>query len=191
MNDDLTDEQRARALELYRKYVQVRNGSPSSVDGRERLSNLSVRAWLAVEAHVLASHTCEPVWRPTTRDEIQTGWEVRSRGQDGYEKSWGTAHSRDSNGDWFTESGRLLTLGVCWTYETTAPEPKPDPRVERFAKAMYLAYTGKPWEEISEESRVSYLRDGAEVLRVFDALGDGEPNVEPGTTPTTEETTHE
>ena len=145
MNDDLTDEQRARALELYRKYVQVRNGSPSSVDGRERLSNLSVRAWLAVEAHVLASHTCRHVWRPTTRDEIQT----------------------------------------------TAPEPKPDPRVERFAKAMYLAYTGKPWEEISEESRVSYLRDGAEVLRVFDALGDEEPNVEPGATPTTEETTHE
>lgn len=49
------------------------------------------------------------------------------------------------------------------------------------------------------KSRVSYLRDGAEVLRVFDALGDGEPNVEPGTNPyraatpptTTEETTHE
>ncbi len=126
MNDDLTDEQRARALEL-------RNTWANTISGLIHLEALPVsshsHAWLALEAYVLASHTCRPVWRPTTRDEIQAGWEVRSRGQGGYERAWGTAHRRDATGDWFTESGRLLTLGVCWTYETTAPEPEPDPRV--------------------------------------------------------------
>ena len=69
----------------------------------------------------------------------------------------------------------MLTFeGFGWTYETTAPEPKPDPRVERFAKAMYSAYTDRPWEELSEASRASYLQDGAKGLGIFDTLEDGE-----------------
>ena len=100
------------------------------------LSDSSVRRWLAVRDHVLASytpdsasgqarvlawddiakhpffadcyptdgtlveamlakldathaHTCKPVWRPTTRDEIQAGWEVRARYSSGTEARWG------------------------------------------------------------------------------------------------------
>lgn len=176
MNNDLTDEQRARALDLHRLYHRTLTGVESAVSDGGLLDG-DVKAWLEVEEFILQSHTCRPVWRPTTRDEIQAGWEVRARRHNGPEVGWGVAHDQDDDGDWLTEARGLLTHElVGWTYETTAPapEPKPDPRVERFAKAMYLAYTGKPWEEISEESRVSYLRDGAEVLRVFDALPEGE-----------------
>ena len=127
------------------------------------------------------AHTCRPVWRPTTAEEIQPGWEVRSRDHLGAEATWGVAHLQTDEGGWLTESGSLLSCrGDGWAYETTAPlpepepEPKPDPRVERFAKAIYLAFTDRSWEEISEENRVSYLRDGAEVLRFFDALTEGE-----------------
>lgn len=126
MTDDLTDEQRARALDLYNTWAEYH--------GLGRLYSMTeedARAWLAVEAYVLASHTtCEPVWRPTTRDEIQAGWEVRSRHYSGSEAAWGVARRQDERGDWLTESGCVLTLDA-WdrTYETTAPEPKPDPRV--------------------------------------------------------------
>ena len=187
MNDNLTDEQRTRARELRNTWAKARGfGRHNS------MTEETARVWLEVEKFTLQSHTCRPVWRPTTAEEIQPGWEVRSRDHLGAEATWGVAHRQTDEGGWLTESGSLLSCrGDGWAYETTAPEPKPDPRVERFAKAMYLAYTDKPWEEISEESRVSYLQDVAEVLRIFDARGGGEPNVEPGTTPTTEETTHE
>lgn len=107
-----TPEERARALEL----------APAQL-----------RAWLAVEAHVLASHTCRPVWRPTTAEEIQPGWEVRSRDHLGAEATWGVAHLQTDEGGWLTESGSLLSCrGDGWAYETTAPlpEPVPDPRVD-------------------------------------------------------------
>ena len=77
-----------------------------------------------------ASHTCPtvPVWRPTTFDEIREGWEVRSRGHNGFEMHWGTAHHRDSEGDWRTEAGAALTYhNLGWTYETTAPQTEPWP----------------------------------------------------------------
>ena len=52
MNNDLTDEQRARALGLYNTWT--------GYYGLGRLHSRTeenARAWLAVEAHVLASHT--------------------------------------------------------------------------------------------------------------------------------------
>ena len=112
------------------------------------------RAWFAIAAHPLFAdcyqtegvlvdamlakldaahtHTCEPVWRPVTREEIQAGWEVRSRYHNGSEATWGVAHHRDGDGDWLTQADVALTfVGLRWTYETTAPvvAPKPDPRV--------------------------------------------------------------
>ena len=69
-------------------------------------------------------------WRPVTFAEIQPGWEVRSRSRKGSEVTWGVAHHQDRDGDWRTEAGALLTYGASgWTYETTAPESEPDPRV--------------------------------------------------------------
>ena len=123
--NDLTPEQRARALELHDIHYTTIRGyeSPVSV-----LHESEVRAWMAVEAHVLASHTCQPVWRPTTAEEIQAGWEVRARRRDGSGSVWGVAHRQDGEGDWCTESGRLLTWAAGgWTYETTAPIPEPEP----------------------------------------------------------------
>ena len=91
-----------------------------------------VRRGLAVRDHVLAVHECPslPVWRPTTRDEIQLGWEVRSRYSGGMEATWGVAHKRGAGGDWLTEWDRLLTWDdMGWTCETTAPLSAPDPRI--------------------------------------------------------------
>ena len=88
--------------------------------------------WLAVRDHVLTVHECPslPVWRPTTRDEIQLGWEVRSRYSGGMEATWGVAHRRSADGDWLTKWGRLLTYEAAgWTCETTAPLSAPDPRI--------------------------------------------------------------
>ena len=96
------------------------------------LSDNGVRRWLAVRDHVLAVHECPslPVWRPTTRDEIQLGWEVRSRYSGGMEATWGVAHRRGAGGDWLTEWDRLLTWDdMGWTCETTAPLSAPDPRI--------------------------------------------------------------
>lgn len=78
------------------------------------------------------NHTCEQAWRPTTAEEIQPGWEVRSRRGNGSEAAWGTVRHQDIDGDWRTESGILLTYEAKgWTYETTAAktEPEPDPRI--------------------------------------------------------------
>ena len=90
--------------------------------------------WLAVRDHVLAVHECPslPVWRPTTRDEIQLGWEVRSRYSGGMEATWGVAHRRGAGGDWLTERDRLLTWDdMGWTCETTAPLPEPEPEPDQ------------------------------------------------------------
>ena len=92
------------------------------------LGDIGVRRWLAVRDHVLAAHECPtvPVWRPVTREEIQVGWEIRARHESGHEATWGTAHHRDSNGEWRTGSNVLLThASAGWTYETTAPLPEP------------------------------------------------------------------
>ena len=113
-------------------------------------SDPRVQAWLTVAKHpffadcysvddtllnaVLAkldaahAHTCEPVWSPVSFDEIQSGWMIRSRSDNGFETNWGVAHHQDGDGDWFTEAGVLLTCDRArWTYETTAPEPEPEP----------------------------------------------------------------
>ena len=196
---DLTPEQRARALELYRLHHELRHGEASYVDTPEDLLEDNVRAWLSMEAHVLASHacpdadadervkawnaiaqhpfladcyqtegtlldamlakldaahshTCAPVWRPTTADEIQPGWEVRSRHRSGSESSWGVAHRRDGQGDWRTEAGRMLTfIAAVWTYETTAPAPEPEPwpdeLVEALADTMATTPGGATWQD--------------------------------------------
>ena len=175
MNNDLTDEQRARALELYNTWAKYHGLGPFY-----SMTEEDARAWLAVEAHVLASHTrpdaesdsrvqawltvakhpffadcysvddtllnavlakldaahahtCEPVWRPVPLAEIQPGWMIRSRSDDGFEMKWGVTNDQDEDGDWFTEAGSLLTRQrFGWTYETTEPEPEPepDPRVD-------------------------------------------------------------
>ena len=125
--NDLTDEQRARALELYRLYHRTLTDVESAAADAGLLDG-DVKAWLGLEEFILQSHTCRPVWRPTTRDEIQAGWEVRSRSRSGEGVAWGTAHSRDDHGVWLTEAKSLLTYDLmCWTYETTAPEPEPEP----------------------------------------------------------------
>lgn len=170
MNDDLTDEQRARALELYSTWAEYHG-----LGLLYSMTEENVRAWLAMEAHVLASHTrpdtesdprvqawltvakhpffadcyslddtllsavlakldaahahtCEPVWRPVSFAEIQAGWMIRSRSENGFELSWGVAHRLDTDGDWVTASGTPLVFARSgWTYETTAPEPEPEP----------------------------------------------------------------
>ena len=121
---EFTEEQRIRALELRNAWVTARGGRPVTVQ-RTKLT----RVWLAVEEHVLQSHTCESKWRPTTSAEIQPGWEVRSRSETGTPNSWGIAHHRDEDGDWRTgpEDAVLTYDADGWTYETTAPVPKPNP----------------------------------------------------------------
>ena len=92
------------------------------------LSDDDVRRWLAVRDHVLAAHECPtvPVWRPTTAEEIQPGWEIRTRHRDDSPWVWGIAHHQDDDGDWCTEAGGLLAFTDCgWTCETTAPLPEP------------------------------------------------------------------
>ena len=177
--NNLTPEQRARVLELHRLYHRTRTGVESVITDADNMLPSSVKAWLAVEEHVLDrltadsderirawhdmaehpffadcyrrtnggtfldailtkldaahTHTCRPVWRPTTAEEIQPGWEVRSRDHLGAEATWGVAHLQTDEGGWLTESGSLLSCrGDGWAYETTAPlpEPVPDPRVD-------------------------------------------------------------
>lgn len=109
------------------------------------MSDSNVRRWLAVRDHVLAAHECPtvPAWRPTTRDEIQPGWEVRSRRRNGSEAGWGVAHHRDDDGDWRTEAWSLLTYAdIGWTYETTAPEPEPEPWDEALVGVVSDALAG-------------------------------------------------
>ena len=149
---DITPEQRARALELYRLWYEVRDGVASSIEHPEVLTDSGVRAWLAVEAHVLATHKCPtvPVWRPVSRDEIKPGWEIRSRYHNGTEANWGVAHHQDEDGDWCTDKGRLLTnADAGWTHETTAPEPEPwpDELVDAIAGVMGTTTGGTTWED--------------------------------------------
>lgn len=123
--NDLTDEQRARALELYRLDYYLRTGREAAVTDFSEAPEI-VKVWLAVEAHILQSHECKMVWRPTTCDEIQAGWEIRSRRYDGKEATWGVAHHQDEDGDWCTASGVMLTLdSMDRTYETTNTMNRP------------------------------------------------------------------
>ena len=133
MNDDLTDEQRARALDLHRLYHRTLAGVESAVTDAGKQLPSEAKAWLEVEEFILQRHTCEPVWRPVPFAEIQSGWVIRSRSDDGFEMKWGVTNDQDEGGDWFTEAGSRLTCQrFGWTYETTAPEPEPDPRVGLF-----------------------------------------------------------
>ena len=127
------------------------------------LSDSDVRRWLAVRDHVLAAHECPslPAWRPTTADEIQPGWEIRSRRRNGSEAGWGVAHHQDEDGDWHTEAGAMLTYEyVSWTYETTAPLPEPE-----------------PWPDEVVESLVKTLSVGQDPIAVLDALAALRPGV--------------
>ena len=122
------------------------------------LSPLGVKGisrWLDVRDRAFASHTCQPVWRPTTAAEIQPGWEIRSRYKSGHESTWGTAHYRDGDRSWRTKSNVLLTHDTGgWTYETTAPlpEPEPDPRV-----AVVLEWADDQGDDINAESLLARL----------------------------------
>ena len=116
----ISDKDRAEAQAMFEALVDA--GALTA------LSDSAARRWLAVRDHVLAAHECPtvPVWRPTTADEIEPGWEVRARCPDGYEATWGTAHHQDDDGDWRTEAEAMLTFtSLGWAYETTAPEPEP------------------------------------------------------------------
>ena len=72
MMTDLTDEQRARALGVFRAYMSGVGHDPA-VTERLTLSDPEARAWLAAEAHVLASHTCQPEPEPDPRVGLLEG----------------------------------------------------------------------------------------------------------------------
>ena len=118
------------------------------------LSGYHVRRWLAVEAHVLATHECPtvPVWRPTTAEEIQPGWEVRSYRPNGMEATWGVAHHRDGEGDWRTKANAALTYAnLGWSCETTAPLPAVD-------HAQVIAEAASKYTPIIAEAAREYVR---------------------------------
>ena len=123
---ELTDEQQARALGLRNHWADVLGGVHAFTLGPK-----ASQAWHAVAEHVLATHTCQPVWRPTTREEIQPGWEIRSRTRGGPPQAWGRAHHQDSDGDWRTEAeDTLLTFAAAgW----------PRSEVENSVSAMKVA----------------------------------------------------
>ena len=159
---DMTPEDRARALEMGNAWLAARGLGRVG----DALSLGTARAWLAVEAHVLASHTCQPVWRPTTAEEIQAGWEIRSRRPDGSEAKWGVAHHRDQDGDWCTKAGIMLTsLNRGWTYETTAPLPEPEPWDEALVGVVADALAG------TEDPGHHWDDDARRVLDALAALG--------------------
>ena len=149
----IPDKDRAEAQAMHQAF----HGS-----GLAFLSDDDVRRWLAVRDHVLAAHECPtvPVWRPTTRDEIRAGWEVRSRRSGGMETTWGVAHHRDDDGDWRTEAWAMLTWSdVGWTYETTAPLPEPWDEALVGVVSDALAGTEDPGPHWDDDAR-----------RVLDAL---------------------
>ena len=120
----------------------------------------------AMVAKLDAAHTHEcptvPVWRPVSRDEIQPGWEVRARRRDGSEAGWGVAHHQDDDGDWRSEAKTILTFtDRGWTYETTAPEPEPEPWDEALVGVVSGALAGT-------EGPAHHWDDDAR--RVLDAL---------------------
>ena len=129
MNNDLTDEQRARAESDPRVQAWLTVAKHPFFADCYSVDDTLLNAALA-KLDAAHAHTCEPVWRPVPFAEIQAGWMIRSRDDSGFETGWGLAHHQDEDGDWFTEAGSLLTCDRArWTYETTAPEPEPDPRV--------------------------------------------------------------
>ena len=132
----ISDRDRARALEMWR--AATRADGVSEYKLPNTINEGHARYWLAAEAHVLAAHECPtvPVWRPTTAEEIQPGWEVRVRYSNGSEATWGVAHHRDGDGDWATGMEASLTFAnLGWTYETTAPLPEPWP--DELVEALY------------------------------------------------------
>ena len=68
----ISDKDRAEALAMFEAF---HGGAPIALSGS------SVRRWLAVRDHVLATHECPtvPVWRPVVDGEDLTGHEVRAR----------------------------------------------------------------------------------------------------------------
>ena len=171
--NDLTDAQRERALELYRLYHYLKYGDESVVTDVSGMLPGTVRVWLGTEKRILQSHECKPAWRPTTRAEIQAGWEVRSRRCGGFEATWGIAHHQDIHGNWRTEAEIMLTTfaNLEWTYETTAPEPVPvpDPRVEALAKELHDGSACKVvWP--CESTADCYRKRAVDLLARLDAL---------------------
>ena len=149
----ISDSDRAEALAMFEAF---HGGAPIA------LSDGSVLRWLAIRDHVLAAHECQPVWRPTPAEEIQVGWEVRSRRGDGSEATWGVAHHRDDDGVWRTEAGARLTHDAscwAWTYETTEPEPEPEPWDEALVGVVSDALAEGPAHHWADDAR-----------RVLDAL---------------------
>ena len=109
-------------------------------------------------------HVCQQ-WRPTTAREIQPGWMIRSHDEEGVEATWGIAHHQDAqfDGDWRTQSGAMLThTAAGWTYETTAPVPKPDRRIKIV----------RDWA--NEPPGPSRHEDFVELLALLDAFEEGE-----------------
>lgn len=166
---NLTPERCARALELRNVWAVAMGGSSA-----ETLSIGGYRPWLAVEKHILESH--KPEWRPTTGDEIQVGWEVRSRYESGHEATWGTAHYQDYDGGWRTKSNVLLTAAG-WTYETTAPlpEPEPDQRIELLAKELHKESECKELWPCAPTAD-SYRERARRLLAKFDELKNDNTN---------------
>ena len=166
---DLTPEQCARALELRNVWAIAMGGTSA-----ETLSIGYYRPWLAVEKHILESH--KPEWRPTTRDEISAGWEIRTRDSDGIEATWGVAHHRGSSGDWFTEAGVRLTHNAArWTCETTAPKPEPDQRIELLAKELHKESECKELWPCAPTAD-SYRERARRLLAKFDELKNDNTN---------------
>ena len=131
------------------------------------LDDDDIRRWLAVRDHVLSAHECPTVvWRPTTRDEIQAGWEIRSRRRDGSEGAWGIAHHQDGGCNWFTESGAVLAYSASgWTYETTTPAPEPEPWDEALVGVVIDALAG------AEGPAHHWVDDARRVLDALAARG--------------------
>lgn len=71
MNDELTPERRARALELYRLHFRLTHDYESATISPDQLGDLA-NAWLAVEEHVLKTqhlgHPAGGTWWGATND---------------------------------------------------------------------------------------------------------------------------
>ena len=132
--NDLTPEQRARALELYRLYHYLRSGHESEVTGVSGMLPKTVRAWLAVEAHVLASHECPDV-------------ESNSRVQ-----AWNIIAQHPFFSDCYQTEGTLVDAMVAKLDAAPLPEPEPDPRV-----AVVLEWADDQGDDINAESLLARL----------------------------------
>lgn len=159
---ELTEDQRTRALELYRQHFLLCTGMEAAITDIRSLSPVLTEAWVGVEKFVLQSHTCTPKWRPTTAREIQPGWEIRSRWK-GSPQTWGTAHHRGSDGNWYTKTYSMLSNDKAgWILETTVPLPKPDPLIQ-----VVLDWANDLGGRFNPE-------DAAELLTKLDAFKEGE-----------------